>query len=1741
MTVYPNQIDDDRSIIRIDDNLSELGTSAINQIRDAIFAIEKTLGINPQGSKGSLNDRISVLIGPDGNPVAATFETLGLVTLPIHDNQVASNAGIQESKLALAYSTSDLNTEISALSSQTGIISDLILSEHADLLIHITGGQTLSDNITLARHVASQIDINAVPLDSRDSYTWTGLLNRYGVVRPATQVAEALLEINNELVQHENATSSAHTAAAITVNSSSWVSFPTDLLNVQETLNYIDNQNSLSSGQDRANLNSNGIARGARVQDLAVDGYNVNVVPVTHALAYLAEPSGQSPNDSILNGDDVIRFLPDNTSFAFDSKFANVKVGDLVTINYGNGYEAVFPIKSIRFLPGTEWAVRINSSNLFSANGSDGYDGYARIDRSKFDNNTWGVLAAAGAVPNTFPNTNIPMDSIILGSPRGATAVGIGFDPNKLDINHYNLYLRMYPHGSPTNFIDLPAIDVTGNAGITPGKYSLDRVVEATNTQFRKAGYNYRFIAFNQKGEFGVMLADPYGGASFSIISGQVSTSTIIPGQYVKNVIGDATDGYDALGLGGTRAGFATPVAPSGYSTAIEAANYATLIIPPVTNRNYLVNGARRDTLAYPSTAQGDGYWIGTIANITTSYVDNTEIVDYVINLDLASEDLAPGKTIVVQPVDPTNNSTIGYGRFIIGNVSFQQCGVLPSTTTISVINGVHGTGSAISTSSPPIGTIVLIYFTNDSVGFNTSNLVGTSGNYHRYHEVFVTSTGESFSVERARMPKQSQSGVLLDTSSSWRIRRVSPQFKGYRTGTDFRYFIRFVMTNYNSTTGEYDGYLCEPGGFKVGQIVRGKKDFPIRYYDQTNINYIDLEFREDANNPGSTLLPDSISRYVDIELFETLREDDEYFAIAGVSHDVTSFKSITDLREFGTISEKNFSDSAMKFIQAGERYLHANGVVRGFGYTGTGITESILEFDGGTALVNGAFVAVDALEVKLPEVASPTSQIVQFYICVTETGQLIAVIKDTGVQYFSVNSPNYFIETLTFAEIVDKRKDLCIIAVATATIATTSGSSVYNLSSVTDARRHVINQDLGSYTFAYANQGDGYNANFITPDALMNWVNEYGIKEVKVWYVKQNNTSGLSLNFTNHVNLKGGTWEINTSLGINFQSGNWKISDATILYNPSDLSTATGEIFYADVDRGAFYIPSTVLVDIKDICIENCIFKSTSSARPPFVGFYSQQSVGGGQNNFYNIRLISNKISDTSATYALAYAFVNSSTSSGTAPTFNDILVTGTKIDASQGMIATGRATPDLSNSGKYLTINRVNVQNFAIRDNHFGYIGTITDEGDITIDNNTANTILSGVTATLHSTSLTYGLGVSLSTGYSTTSIVTNNKTGFIRIDANTGTSFKKVFVSGNQVTYTTTAFSIASIMTPTWAGSINRGIIVMANSYNPTNVICSNNAIDGAYLYGIYTKNVGAVISGNAIINIANSSWGINSTGYLPEQPSVITGNALEHATGALIGGFIYHDGACVTGNTFSEYNISFSGVDGYDGYGDMITNLATVVPMTAGVSNNVNQAVQMPISLSLATPLFHVSPTSGTVDTSTTNNRLLSYISPSVGQGPNIGLAETYFDYTEMGWVWAWVGASVSANDGQVGLSIPINIPAQTFIMNLRFEIDISTTWSVYQNGGSSTPDTTPEIVLEIDGVVVDSASLSSSGTHYLVYNADEYLWNTRPSTPYTPKNVVVRVRQNGTVYGGWAGPTGTLPTLNIGNAIVTYLY
>ena len=226
MTVYPFEIDSDADILRVDDNITEIGGTAINQLREAVFAIEKELGISPSGSLSALADRLNVSLNANGTIKQSALTSVGLVTLPITDSQVGSNAGIAEYKLALNHSTNDLN---SAIIANTALINSLVTftnTTDSNLNTHVAGGSLFADG-SAARHVASHIDLNAVPSDNRDlAFVWSGLLDKDGIARTAKTVAEALDQINTDLISHENAISDAHLGSAVTLDTTKFDEIP---------------------------------------------------------------------------------------------------------------------------------------------------------------------------------------------------------------------------------------------------------------------------------------------------------------------------------------------------------------------------------------------------------------------------------------------------------------------------------------------------------------------------------------------------------------------------------------------------------------------------------------------------------------------------------------------------------------------------------------------------------------------------------------------------------------------------------------------------------------------------------------------------------------------------------------------------------------------------------------------------------------------------------------------------------------------------------------------------------------------------------------------------------------------------------------------------------------------------------------------------------------------------------------------------------------------------------------------------------------------------------------------------------------------------------------------------------------------------------------------------------------------------------------------------------------------------
>ena len=106
----PSQVDFDRdtlnTIRRLLDNYPDRIVDVLNSLRSAIFNIEKTLGINPQGATGNtVAARLSNVIDDNGNIKKEALDRSNLLSGPIADSDVSKTAAISESKLRLEYPT----------------------------------------------------------------------------------------------------------------------------------------------------------------------------------------------------------------------------------------------------------------------------------------------------------------------------------------------------------------------------------------------------------------------------------------------------------------------------------------------------------------------------------------------------------------------------------------------------------------------------------------------------------------------------------------------------------------------------------------------------------------------------------------------------------------------------------------------------------------------------------------------------------------------------------------------------------------------------------------------------------------------------------------------------------------------------------------------------------------------------------------------------------------------------------------------------------------------------------------------------------------------------------------------------------------------------------------------------------------------------------------------------------------------------------------------------------------------------------------------------------------------------------------------------------------------------------------------------------------------------------------------------------------------------------------------------
>lgn len=1291
MSNYPNQLDDDVSLPRVDDDVTQEGGPAINAIRDAIFGLEGQVGVGAQGTAASIAARLGVSLSPAGNLLPSAIAGLGLVTLPITDIQISPTAAIQESKLALAYPTATLYSIMNNIN--TGVDSALnFITYHGSKLEPHLAGVTY-------RHTMDQIDINANAANYFE--------NRNGLDRNNTNLYTLFNDINNDLVAHEKADSTvlgpnpalttvgtipptnyAHVSTGLFVDTSNFSFIPQTSTSVQEVLQFIDNSNILILGTRIQTLYQNGISRASRSTVVTnnlelIDGQLVTnsttgqlIVPSTTVTTYHLDGGSSTPVDNISDGDDIVQFFPpasNATTNVFDSQFSAVKVGDILTVTYSANVAVTFLIKEVKYVvssgpnPTKTYMVRIGRKNLFETTTAT-----ATITRSLVNYDKYGVLAVAQAQPPAPINNSL--SSLIVAAPRGGEVLGIGFNPDLLDSSHFNLYLVLYPDGNPADGIyNLAPIDVTGNQGATPGLYTLDTIVAAVNAAFRTPGYNYRFIAYQYQGNFGVMLSDPFGGASFSLISGIIGVDGLYDQGlsntvYPSNVV-DIFTPKDALGFGTLGADVASPPYQATFANA-QIAQTPTQIFVPLTRKTFYVNGVERERLnTEPNQlidGYGDGYWPATI--LSSQVIGPRVRVTYQVNYDLSASSLGIGKTVTVQS-ESGSGTPVDFGRFFIENIQFNDCdcdgyGIY---TQIVVYDGIHGTGVTPYVSSPA-GTVVRLYGNGDSVGFSIENASdgatpSPTSSFKRHFEVYADEDGYTFTHERGRMnisgATTTVNSVVLYSSPAMsyiNLYKISPKLKGYIYGQVTK--LNLQITSYVPTTGIYSGYLCAWDGSSVthqGPTIVGKKGQVVRFYDETNIDYIDFIFTGTDGVPAI-----SSTQNIDIQLFSTLSLDDQVVLLSTVQvNDSTKqLAYLRDARQFGNVSEKQLSTSALDYIAAPTRFLNENGVIQGFNITqfpnGSSPYLNTLTIDGGVAVVNGKIVQMNNETIAIPvvqEVLSTNATIntINWFVCVNDRGEfelvastdydpngsfasLYAAAAVDHTRMFTVQNPNvvtptpYIIRGDYLADIVQNQRDLTIIA--TVSIGITLVASTYVITSVGvfDARRYVYNGYGGlSEPFILGN-----NASFQSFTALNTWLtnltayksslytdpatssiypggNSVGRKVI----VKGNFTfNNVALNYLQPVTFEGdgGTFITSTDAGAyNIGPGNVTFKNLTFDYlfnGTGDGGFNTAYLAQPNTDRGVIVVVGGGTVS--NIVIDNCTFTTAQQYHYPFIVFQS-------------------------------------------------------------------------------------------------------------------------------------------------------------------------------------------------------------------------------------------------------------------------------------------------------------------------------------------------------------------------------------------------------------------------------------------------------------------------------------------------------------------------------------------------------
>jgi hypothetical protein len=278
---YPNKLDTSVEIPVIRDNITEIGSDVLNSLRSAIFSIEKTLGINPQGAAGNtVASRMNNALDDNGNISKEALDRVGLLSGPISNIDVSKVAGISEGKLNLNFPTQLLQDQISIIGNRIALLILSLEELNALLSAHVHPGAK-------NRHHAKAITVEeavAEPSGSASVSLEAGTLQEV-----LEELYSSHINYTGEGVGHEN---NSHHAGQLFYDNQDTL----DIISSSSVQGAIDDIAGLQGQTLRSsilNLNSNGLIRTGTTFDEGEDNdCGTLLMPATEAA--WGGPSGSS-------------------------------------------------------------------------------------------------------------------------------------------------------------------------------------------------------------------------------------------------------------------------------------------------------------------------------------------------------------------------------------------------------------------------------------------------------------------------------------------------------------------------------------------------------------------------------------------------------------------------------------------------------------------------------------------------------------------------------------------------------------------------------------------------------------------------------------------------------------------------------------------------------------------------------------------------------------------------------------------------------------------------------------------------------------------------------------------------------------------------------------------------------------------------------------------------------------------------------------------------------------------------------------------------------------------------------------------------------------------------------------------------------------------------------------------------------------------------------------------------------